>query len=388
MFNRIIKLPKNTSFFLFGPRGTGKSSLIKEKYPNSIYIDLLESETYRRLLAKPERITEYLVGRKDLPIIIDEIQRVPNLLNEVHRLIENEKLHFILTGSNARKLKATQANLLAGRALKYNLYPLTVSEIGGDVSMEKILQYGLLPTIYDTEKNTDPTKYLESYVQIYLEEEVMQEGLTRNLANFSRFLEIASFSQGQQLNVSEVAREASINRKVAESYFKILYDLLIAYELPIFKKRVKRKLVSQNKFYFFDVGVYSTIKPKGFLDKIENEEGILYESLVMQEILATNSYLDSKYEISYWRTKSGVEVDFVLYGKENLIAIEVKRKETISKSDLKGLLSFKTDYPTAQLFAFYGGNKKLQIEGVMIIPIKDALLNLKEILKENHYWNV
>ena len=386
MLKRFIKLPKNASFFLFGPRGTGKSSLIKKLYPESIYIDLLESETYRRLLSNPERISEYLIKNTNLPIIIDEIQRIPNLLNEVHRLIENEKLHFVLTGSNARKLKTTQANLLAGRAYNYNLYPLTVSEIGENASLDKILKYGLLPTIYDQEKNLDPEKYLESYVQVYLEEEIMQEGLTRNLANFSRFLEVASFSQGQQLNVSEVARESSISRKVVESYFKILYDLLIAYELPVFKKQAKRKLVSQNKFYFFDIGVYSTIKPKGFLDKAENEEGVLCESLVMQEIVATNSYLDSKYEISYWRTKSGVEIDFVLYGENSLIAIEVKRKTNISKSDLKALFSFKTDYPSAQLFIFYGGNKLLNIDGVIAIPLKDALINLADILKGESFW--
>lgn len=383
MLKRQIDLPQNTSFFLFGPRGTGKSYLIKDLYPNSTYIDLLESETYRRLLAKPERIAEYLTLPKELPVIIDEIQRVPNLLNEVHRLIENEKYQFVITGSNARKLKTTQANLLAGRALKYNLYPLTMSEIGENVNLKKVLQYGLLPTIYDSEKKIDLAKYLESYVEVYLEEEILQEGLTRNLGNFSRFLEVASFSQAQQLNVSEVARVASINRKMAESYFKILYDLLIAYKLPVFKKRAKRNLVSQNKFYFFDIGVYSTIKPRGFLDKVENEEGLLYESLVLQELIATNSYLDSKYEISYWRTKSGVEVDFVLYGKEKLIGIEVKRKDFISKNDLKGLKSFKQDYPSANLYIFYGGSKTLNLNGIKVIPLKKALLNLDNILNQD-----
>ena len=383
MLKRQIDLPQNTSFFLFGPRGTGKSYLLKNLFPNSTYIDLLESETYRRLLAKPERIAEYLTLPKELPVIIDEIQRVPNLLNEVHRLIENEKYQFVITGSNARKLKTTQANLLAGRALKYNLYPLTMSEIGENVNLKKVLQYGLLPTIYDSEKKIDLAKYLESYVEVYLEEEILQEGLTRNLGNFSRFLEVASFSQAQQLNVSEVARVASINRKMAESYFKILYDLLIAYELPVFKKRAKRNLVSQNKFYFFDIGVYSTIKPRGFLDKVENEEGLLYESLVLQELIATNSYLDSKYEISYWRTKSGVEVDFVLYGKEKLIGIEVKRKDFISKNDLKGLKSFKQDYPSANLYIFYGGSKTLNLNGIKAIPLKKALLNLDNILNQD-----
>ena len=383
MIKRQIKLPEDTSLFLFGPRGVGKSLLIRSLYPNSIYIDLLESETYRRLLAKPERLVEYLVYDNDLPIVIDEVQRIPNLLNEVHRLIENKGLKFVLTGSSARKLKKTQANLLAGRALKYNLFPLTISEIGEEMDLKKTLTCGLLPTIYDKSKNIDPVKYLESYVQVYLEEEVMQEGLTRNLSNFSRFLEIASFSQGQQLNISEVARDASIDRKVAESYFQILYDLLIAYELPVFQKRAKRKLVSQKKFYYFDTGVYSTIKPKGMLDKIENEEGILYESLVMQEIVAHNSYLNSKYEISYWRTKSGVEVDFVLYGQKGLIAIEVKRKDNLSTKDLLGLRVFKVDYPESIQYVFYGGDKILNLDGIVAIPIKIGLLKLRQILKGN-----
>lgn len=381
MIDRNIVLPQNTSFFLFGPRGTGKSSLIRNKFKDSLYIDLLESETYRRLLSKPERLNEYIIKNKYKSVIIDEIQRVPNILNEIHRLIENENINFVLTGSNARKLRLTQANLLAGRALKYNLFPLTVAELGQSAKLDKILKFGLLPTIHDENKIIDPKKYLESYVNVYLEEEIMQEGLTRNLENFSRFLEVASFSQGQQVNISEIARETSINRKVAESYFKILYDLLIAYQLPVFKKHAKRRLVTQNKFYFFDIGVYTTIKPKGILDKIENEEGILYESLVLQELKATISYLNTNHELCYWRTRTGLEVDFILYGEKNLIAIEVKRKDNISKYDLTGLLAFKSDYPNTQAYLFYGGEKELVIEGVKIMPIKNALLNLNQIIQ-------
>jgi uncharacterized protein len=383
MINRQIKLPKDSSFFLFGPRGTGKSYLIRENYKDSIYIDLLESETYRRLLARPDRLEEYISVNRNNPdrhVIIDEVQRIPNLLNEVHRIIEKEKVNFILTGSSSRKLKRAQANLLAGRALKFNLYPLTLSELQPNIDFQKILKYGLLPSLYDDEKDLDFRKYLESYVQVYLEEEIMQEGLTRNLDSFSRFLETTSFSQGQQLNVSNVAREASINRKVAESYFNILYDLLIAYRLPIFNKHAKRKLISQNKFYFFDIGIYSTIKPKGFLDSTTNEEGIIYESLVLQELIAVNANLEKRYNLGYWRTRGGVEVDFVLYGEKDLIAIEVKRKDSISNQDLRGLLSFKQDYPTAKLYAFYGGKHRLIISGVEVIPIQEALANLPNII--------
>jgi len=381
MFERNIKFPKETSFFLFGPRGTGKSTLIKKRYPDSTYIDLLESGTYRRLLAEPERLEQLLLKDKSIPVVIDEIQRVPSLLNEVHRLIEGKGFHFILTGSNARKLRKTQANLLGGRALKYNLYPLTLSEVGPTTNFQQVLNQGMLPSIYDTAKNIDPTKYLESYVQVYLEEEIMQEGLTRNLDAFTRFLEAASFSQGQQLNVTEVARECAVNRKVVESYFQILYDLFIAYQLPVFKKRAKRKLVSQKKFYFFDVGVYKTIKPKGFLDVRENEEGIIYESLVLQEIIATNSNLNLGYEMSYWRTTSGTEVDFVLHGQKRLIAIEVKRSANIHRKELRGLRTFKQDYPEAELFLFYGGVEEMIIDDVKVFPIKNALVELPSYLQ-------
>lgn len=382
MFKRDVSFPNNTSFFLFGPRGTGKSSLIKKRYPNSTYIDLLESSNYTKLLAQPNKLSEFLTKSPEVPAIIDEVQRVPNILNEVHRLIENQNFQFILTGSNARKLKATQANLLAGRAFKYRLHPLTFREVGDSIDLQKVLKFGLLPTIHDLHKDIDPQKYLESYVQIYLEEEIMQEGLTRNLANFARFLEVASFSQAQQLNVSAVARESAVSRKVAESYFQILYDLLIAYELPVFKKRAKRSLVSQNKFYFFDIGVYSTIKPKGLLDKKQNEEGILLESLVLQELLATNSNFDLQYKISYWRTPKGTEVDFVLYGEHKLIAIEVKRKTNISSKDLRGLREFKSDYPMSELFVFYGGSKELNIDGIRVLPVKKALLGLVGLVKQ------
>ncbi len=379
MYERFLSTSSASSFFLFGPRGTGKSSLIKKRFPDAIYIDLLESQTFRSLLAQPERL-EDLIFDNSRTVIIDEVQRSPMLLNEVHRLIENKGIKFILTGSNARKLRKSQANLLAGRALTYNLHPLTIAELGSSVSLEKILQWGLLPSVHDPSKDINPKEYLESYVQVYLEEEILQEGLTRNLDNFSRFLEVASFSQGEQINVSSIARECGIHRKAAESYFSILYDLLLAYRLPVFKKKAKRLLVSQNKFYFFDIGVYSIIKPKGFLDKRENEESILYESLFLQELVATNNYLQTRYEINYWRTKGGLEVDFVLYGKDRLLAFEVKRTTSIRKSHTKGLRAFHQDYSMAERYMIYGGKQRQRQDGITILPIKEALLHLPAIL--------
>ncbi|MEM3490262.1 MAG: AAA family ATPase, partial [Nitrososphaerota archaeon] len=230
MYSRIINPPQNKSFFLFGPRGTGKTTWVKKTFPDSLYLDLLEAELFNDLLANPQRLEKYIPVNFNNFIIIDEIQRIPELLYEVHRLIENRRLKFILTGSNGRKLKRKGPNLLAGRALIYYLYPLTVIELGKDFSLNKSLLNGHLPSVFSEE---NPKKYLESYVKAYLEEEIKEEGLVRNLSFFSRFLEAASFSQGQVLNVSEVAREAGVERKVVSNYFSILEDLLIGVFIPV-----------------------------------------------------------------------------------------------------------------------------------------------------------
>src|SRR3990167_7325263 len=225
MYSRLIQPPKNKSFFLFGPRGTGKTTWVKFHFAKAVYLDLLEAELFNDLLANPQRLENLIPKNFDDWVVIDEVQRIPELLNEVHRLIEKNKYKFILTGSSARKIRRKGVNLLAGRALSYHLYPLTVVELGKDFDLSHSLNYGQLPCVY-TEEN--PKAYLESYVKTYLEEEIQQEGFTRNLGAFSRFLEAASFSQGSVLNISSVARDCSVERKVVENYFTILEDLLIA----------------------------------------------------------------------------------------------------------------------------------------------------------------
>jgi predicted AAA+ superfamily ATPase len=383
MYKRSQNLPNNLSFFLFGPRGTGKSSIIKKQFTDSDYIDLLDSGVYLDLLARPDRLKNY-INSPEKPIIIDEIQRIPELLNEVHRLIENNNYNFILTGSSPRKLKKSEANLLAGRALKYNLFPLTAVELGEDFKLEMALEFGMLPSLYDPEKSElDPNKYLESYVEVYLREEVMQEGLVRDLQDFTRFLEVASFSQGQQLNLSELARESAVSRKLADSYFSILKDLLLAYELPVFTKKAKRKLVSQTKFYYFDCGVYNTLRPRGVLDRGLGDVGVMIESLVMQELVATNSYYEMGFDLYYWRTRSGVEVDFVLYGDKGFVAIEVKSKKQIFEKDLRNLKEFAEDYPQARLIVVYQGEKKLKFGNIDVLPMDHFLTNLPELLSQD-----
>ncbi|WP_457554126.1 ATP-binding protein [Desulfobacula sp.] len=380
MYSRILKIPEGKSFFLFGPRATGKTTWLKNVFPDCIYIDLLESELYHSLLASPGRLANLIPDNFFDWVIIDEIQRVPELLNEVHRLIEKKQLKFVLTGSSARKLRSKGVNLLAGRALTRFMHTLTAVELGNDFSMEKSLKFGHLPSIY-SEKN--PADYLAGYVRTYLREEVQQEGLTRNLQVFTRFLEAASFSQAAILNISEVARDCNANRKLVEAYFYILEDLLLSHRIPVFTKRAKRRMVAHFKFFLFDVGVYRAIRPKGPLDRPEEIEGAALETLLFQEIRANNDLHQLGYEIYYWRTSNGHEVDFVLYGEKGLIGIEVKRASKIRSQEFRGLRAFAKDYPMATLYMFYGGDKKSTIGNIKLIPIKEAITSLPYILK-NH----
>jgi len=377
MYSRLIEPPKDKSFFLFGPRGTGKTTWVRSKFTKALYLDLLEAEVFNDLLANPQRLENFIPKNFNNWVIIDEVQRIPELLNEVHRLIEKNKYKFILTGSSARKIRRKGINLLAGRALSYHLYPLTAMELADDFDLNHSLSYGHLPCVY-TEK--DPRAYLESYVKAYLEEEVQQEGLTRNLGKFSRFLEAASFSQGAILNISSVARDCSIERKVVESYFSILEDLLIAYRIPVFTKRAKRRMVNHPKFYFFDAGLYCTLRPAGPLDMPEEIGGHAIETLFLQELTAINAYLRLGYNIFYWMTSNNTEVDFVLYGNKGILAFEIKRTAKISSTMLKGLKAFQKDYPKAKTYFIYGGERVLREGNIEILPIKDTLKKLPEIL--------
>ncbi len=239
------------------------------------------------------------------------------------------------------------------------------------------MSHGQLPCVYTEE---DPKGYLESYVLTYLEKEVQQEGFTRNLGAFSRFLEAASFSQGSALNISSVAADCSVERKVVENYFTILEDLLIAYRIPVFTKKAKRRLAAHPKFYFFDVGLYRTLRPAGPLDMPEEIGGHAFETLFLQELWAINAYLRLGYNIFYWLTSNNIEVDFVLYGDKGIKAFEIKRTGKISSSMLKGLKAFGKDYPGAKMYFIYGGERVLREGDIEILPIKDALKDLSEIL--------
>ncbi len=374
LISRLFKAPKS-SFFLFGPRGTGKSTWTRSCFPDALFVDLLNPETFRTMQARPERLRELLLGnpaKKD--IVIDEIQRVPALLAAIHGLIEEKKgWRFILTGSSARKLKRTGVDLMAGRALWRSMHPFTAFELGKRFQLEKALKSGLIPLIVQSEK---PDDSLAAYVALYLREEIQMEGLTRNLGDFARFLEAVSFSHASILNISNIARECEVQRKVVEGYVGILEDLLLAFRLPVFDRRAKRALVAHPKFYLFEAGVVRTIRPKGPLDRPEEMDGCALEGLVAQHLMAWNAYGGNAHDLRFWRTRSGVEVDFVVYGADGMWAIEVKNSARIQPADFNGLRAIREDYPICRAVMLYRGQERWARDGITVLPCADFLAHL------------
>ena len=346
MYKRIqkINLSSQETCFLWGPRQTGKSNLLKALFPQAMRYDLLLSTEYQRLLREPNLIREQclaagLDANSQLdPIIIDEIQKIPALLDEVHWLMENRGLRFILCGSSARKVKRGHANLLGGRAIRYELYPLVFPEIP-DFSLTKALNSGLIPRHYDSAK---PDRLIQSYVGDYLKEEIVAEALTRNIPAFSRFLEVAALTNGQMLNYTNIARECGITSPTVKEYFQILEDTLICRQLPAFRKTKKRRLVTSPKFYFFDLSPVIHLSRRGEVVPGSELFGRAFEHFMWMEIVAHSSYSELFYPITYWRTSSGFEVDFVLGDSE--ISIEVKSTDSANTTHLKGLRRFKEEY--------------------------------------------
>ena len=367
--------PSSSSFFLFGPRGTGKSTWLKEHYPDALLIDLLNNMEFRKMMTNPDSLQDVVAGRQDIKtIIIDEIQKVPQLLGVVHKLIEeNTSLRFILTGSSSRKLKRSGVDLLGGRAVIKKMYPFTAAELGDKFQIRDALEYGLIPLICQAEEKEEA---LEGYVNLYLKEEVHAEGLVRNIAGFARFLEIMSFSNGQIINYSEIAGECQVKRHLVENYTDILEDLLIAYRISPFLKRAKRILIKSSKFYFFDAGVFNTLRPKGTLDSATETGGSALECIVLHHLLAWIEYGKRRGSVYFWRTKSGNEVDFVVYGRKDFFGVEVKHTKSIRKKDLHGLKAFREDYPEAGNVLLYLGDRQLKIDGIFCVPCASFLTAL------------
>ncbi len=364
------------SFFLFGPRGTGKSTLVRACYEDALWIDLLNPETLRSFSARPERLFDVVGGNPDKKIVvIDEVQKIPSLLSVVHALLEaDKKVQYIMTGSSSRKLKQAGADLLAGRALQRHLYPFMAAELGTAFSLEQALQIGMLPVLLGAK---DPAAALQAYIGLYLKEEIQAEGLVRNLESFSRFLETISFSHASPLNVTNIARECEVKRKTVENYIEILEELLLGYKIPIFTKRAKRELSSHPKFYLFDTGVFRALRPHGILDRSEEIEGGALEGLVLQHLKAWNDYGTDNHDLAFWRTRSGLEVDFVVYGPRGFWAIEVKNAKKVNSNDIKPLEEFLADYPMAKGIMLYRGKERFVQKNVLCIPCDEFLMSLR-----------
>ncbi|MBI4656299.1 MAG: ATP-binding protein [Elusimicrobia bacterium] len=368
--------PLKQSFFLFGPRGTGKTSWIKENFKEALYIDFLDPKIFRLYSAYPERLNEIIEGNPGKnDIVIDEIQRVPQVLPVIHSLIEDKKnLRFILTGSSSRKIRKTGTDLLGGRAVSLSMYPFMASELGGSFSLDKALSEGLVPLIVSS---NDSLKTLAGYITLYIKEEIQAEALVRNIPSFARFIEAVSFSHGAVLNVSAISRECQVERKTVEGYIKILEDLLLSFKLNVFTKRAKRKVIEHPKFYIFDVGVFRNLRPKGPFDRPQEIDGAALEGLVAQNIKAWIDYRGKDNKLYYWRTPKGIEIDFIVYGEDGIFAIEVKNSSKIYPENIRGLEFFKEDYPEAQCLLLYRGTERIKKGNVLCLPCESFLKDIK-----------
>jgi predicted AAA+ superfamily ATPase len=327
------------------------------------------------MLAHPEHLFEIVKARRDnSTVIIDEIQKVPQLLETVHSIMEQKRnIQFILTGSSARKLRRSSANLLGGRAYNMKMLPFSYSEIKNECNFSEILEFGTIPVIV---RSDDKLKALLAYIDLYLREEILNEGLTRNIENFSRFLEAISFSHASLLNISNVARDCDVPRKTVGGYLEILKDLLIVETVPVFTKRAKRKLVSHEKMYFFDTGLFRQLRPRGPFDRVSEIDGAALEGLVFQHLKAWIIFNDKRDKLYFWRTKNGNEVDFIIYGESGIRGIEVKNSDTIRLNDLNGLKSFKKDYPEAELFLLYRGKETFIRDEIKVMPCEDYISDI------------
>jgi len=372
---RFFTAPRG-SFFLFGPRGTGKSLWTQVTFPEALRLDLLDPQSVHIYSARPTRLRELINGTPAARhVVIDEVQKVPELLPVVHALIEERRrLQFVLTGSSARKLKRSGVDLLAGRAVLRSLHPYMAAELDRRFQLDHALRYGLLPLVLAA---PDPADVLRTYAALYLREEVQLEGLVRNIGVFARFLESISFSHGAVLNLSAVSRDCHVERKTVEGYVAILEDLLLAFRVPVFTKRARRAVATHPKFYLFDAGVYRSLRPAGPLDRPQEIERAALEGLVAQHLRAWMAYRSDDHRLFYWRTQSGVEVDFVVYGATGLWALEVKNAGRVRAEDRRGLTAFRQDYPNSRCLLLYRGNERLKVEDVLCLPVDEFLKSLR-----------
>lgn len=377
MYTRDLPIPSK-SFFLLGPRGTGKSTWLHKHFQGGYWIDLLPPEETLKYTKEPSLLRkEILALPKDTWIILDEIQRAPLLLDEVHYLMENEGYKkFALTGSSARKIKRGTANLLAGRAIMKQMFPLNSKEIKFSISPERILTYGLLPMSITAPSDKKRMDYLLSYVLTYLNEEIKYEGLVRNVGSFARFLEIASLMAGQKINISNLARDAQIGRDTVRGYFDIFEDTLLGSWLPAYRPRAKVKEIASPKFYWFDPGVLHAAAG-GFKQPMPSEwKGILLEHWIYHELKSYMNYQDRKGSLGYWSTPTESEIDFLWWYGQEFIPIEVKASSRFREDFMKGIRSFSQSKKIKSSWIVYLGEKSFKVDQTYILPVQTFLNRL------------
>lgn len=368
MFTRKLPLPPTPTetFFLWGPRQTGKSTLLKATYPGAVWIDLLKAEEFRRYTENPEWLRQEipLPGAKAF-VVIDEVQKVPQLLDEVHWMMENRGQNFALCGSSARKVKRGHANLLGGRAVRYELHGLVSAELGKDFDLNRLLNHGYLPRHYLSGR---PRQLLNSYVADYLKEEISAEGLVRNLPVYSSFLGVAALSDAELVNFSTIARECGVSGHTIKGYFQILEDTLLGRWLPAYRRRPKRRVIGAPKFYFSDVGVVNFLAKRGTLEPGSELYGKAFENWAFHELTAYNLYSGAMADLSFWRLASGIEVDFIINHME--IAVEAKAVRKITSDHLRGLRHLQADHPEmkTRVVVCLEAKERRTEDGIWILP--------------------
>ncbi|MBK7127806.1 MAG: ATP-binding protein [Crocinitomicaceae bacterium] len=359
------------SLFLWGARQTGKSTLLGQLYPNVLIFDLLLSDVYEKLQRNPKLIREMVAADDSIKqIIIDEIQRIPELLNEIHWLIEHKKIQFILSGSSPRKIIRSGSNLLGGRALRYELFPLISEEIP-DFDLIRAINHGLLPRHY---LSAQPKKLIAAYIGNYLKDEIVNEAKIRNVAQFSQFLEAAAFSNGELVNYNNIATDCGVSSPTVKEYFQILQDTLIGRFVPAYQKKPKRRVITAPKFYFYDIGIVNHLLRRSKIQPGSEIFGNAFEQFIFHEINAHSSYSGIDYPIAYWRTASQLEIDFVLGNHE--IALEIKSTDKISERHAKGLNAFSEEYKVKHSIIVCNETVPRKIGNVLVLPWRQFIQKL------------
>lgn len=368
MIIRKLQIIDDESVFLFGARQTGKTTLLMQQFPDAIYYDLLDTDLLNRLRQRPSILREMLDKKPEgTLIIIDEIQQVPELLNEIHLLMNRYGFRFILCGSSARKLRRQGVNTLGGRAVPQYLYPFVSSEIP-DFDIDIAVNNGMMPRFY---LSKNPQNMLKAYVSVYLKEEIQAESLVRNLKNFSRFLEVAAITDGEMVNYQNIAQDCGVSANTIKEYFQILEDTLLGFYIPAYTKTIKRKIVQAPRFYLFDVGVTNYLLGRKDLKRGSVEYGHAFEHFIVQELVAYISYSDNSNRISYWRTYTQIEVDVILGDAK--VAIEIKSADEVMGKHLKGLKAFREEYPETRLMVVSLDKLTRTSDGIEIVYVYDFL---------------